>query len=125
MTVLGLAHINLTCPAEREQEVLAFYRDLLGLVPVAKSVGRRTAGGWFDLGGVELHISVDPVSIFEQRANPRHIALFVDALAAQEHGLREAGVELLDHPRPPASGRRCFVLDPAGNRLELIEPASR
>ena len=125
MNVLGLAHVNLTCPAEREDAVLAFYRDVLGLTPIAKTTGRRQAGGWFDLGGVELHISVDPVSITEQRANPRHIALFVSDLTALEARLTAAGAELLEDPRPPATGRRRFLVDPAGNRLELIERAAQ
>ena len=125
MNVLGLAHVNLTCPAEQENAVLAFYRDLLGLAPIAKTTGRRQAGGWFDLGSVELHVSIDPVSISEQRANPRHIALFVSDLTALEAKMAAAGTDLLEDPRPPASGRRRFVLDPAGNRLELIEQAAQ
>lgn len=125
MNVLGLAHVNLTCPAEREDAVLAFYRDVLGLTPIAKTTGRRQAGGWFDLGGVELHVSVDPVSVAEQRANPRHIALFVSDLTALEARLTAAGADLLEDPRPPATGRRRFLVDPAGNRLELIERSAQ
>ena len=123
MNVLGLAHVNVTCPAEREAAVLAFYRDTLGLTPIAKTTGRRQAGAWFELGGIELHVSVDPVSVAEQRANPRHIALFVSDLTALEGRLATAGTDLLEDPRPPATGRRRFVRDPAGNRLELIERA--
>ncbi|MEM7442577.1 MAG: VOC family protein [Pseudomonadota bacterium] len=125
MAVTGLSHVNLTCPAELETEVLRFYREVLELAPIAKAAGRRSTGGWFDLGGPELHISVDPVSVDEQRANPRHLALFVDNLTRIEERLRSAGAELLDDPRPPAHGRRRFALDPAGNRLEFVEAASR
>lgn len=121
MASVRLDHINLACPPEREQAVLAFYRDGLGLTPLSKPAGRRAAGGWFDLGVAQLHISVDAVSVSEQRANPRHLALIVEDLAGLERKLKEMGAELLDDPRPPTVGRRRFVLDPAGNRLELIE----
>jgi hypothetical protein len=36
MTVLGLDHVQLAMPAEREQEARPFYGQLLGLVELAK-----------------------------------------------------------------------------------------
>lgn len=120
MAVVGLVHINLTCPAALETAVLAFYGDQLGLPRLAKPTDRRSAGGWFDLGGPALHVSIDAVSVAEQRANPRHIALIVDDLTTLRRKLKDAGAELLDDPRPAENERRCFVVDPAGNRLELI-----
>ncbi|MEQ9814489.1 MAG: hypothetical protein RLO50_17060 [Azospirillaceae bacterium] len=121
MTIRRLAHINLTTPAEQEVAVLAFYEQSLGLPRKPKPASQRQSGGWFALGDdLELHISVDAIALEEQRANPRHVALWVDGLAELRERLLADGHPVLPDRRPLAGIERFFTVDPAGNRLELM-----
>jgi len=125
MIIRRLAHINLTTPAEQEAAVLAFYEQSLGLRRKPKPASQRQSGGWFDLGdGLELHISVDAISLAEQRGNPRHVALWVDGLADLRDRLAADGHPVLPDRRPLAGIERFFTVDPAGNRLEIMEQAA-
>jgi catechol 2,3-dioxygenase-like lactoylglutathione lyase family enzyme len=97
--VLGVDHVQLAMPRGREDEVRAFYGDLLGLSELAKPANLAARGGvWFAAGEQQIHLGIEDDFRPAMKAHP---ALVVE-------GLDEF--------------RRFYVSDPFGNRLEFIEP---
>jgi catechol 2,3-dioxygenase-like lactoylglutathione lyase family enzyme len=113
--IQGIDHVDVTTPEELEDEVLAFYRDGLGLQPREKPAHLgEEKGAWFVAGAQEVHISIDPHNP-PQRA---HFGLVVDDFEAAVARLREAGVHLEQAPSIPGT-HRLYTRDPAGNRIEI------
>ncbi len=111
---------------------LAFYRDVLGLVPDAPETmdGAEIVSLPFGDAQVELLTSTDPASPitrFLAKRGPgiHHICYRVPDLDAALTACREAGYQLVDQvPRTGAGGRRIAFLHPkatAGILLELTE----
>jgi catechol 2,3-dioxygenase-like lactoylglutathione lyase family enzyme len=118
MSVEGLDHVTVTSPEELESEVLEFYEHFLGLKRLTKPEGARPAGGWFALGGSELHVSRDS-------HNPppaAHLAITVGDFDEVVRRLRESGFHI-EQARPIVGRKRLFTRDPAGNRIEIVSYA--
>jgi catechol 2,3-dioxygenase-like lactoylglutathione lyase family enzyme len=119
MTILRINHVQLAMPRDREAEARRFYGDVLGLREISKPAALVARGGaWFELGDVQLHLGVEADF---RPARKAHVAFEVDDLDSIAVRCRAAGHE----PRfdSAAAGlRRCFVDDPFGNRVELMEP---
>ncbi|HWE99916.1 MAG TPA: VOC family protein [Caulobacteraceae bacterium] len=117
--VYDLEHVQLAMPAGAETAARGFYRDALGLAEVAKPADLAMRGGcWFEAGALRLHLGVDARF---QAARKAHPALLVHNLPALRRRLEAAGFP----PREdePLDGYdRCYVDDPFGNRIELMEP---
>ena len=116
--VIGIEHVQLAMPLGEEQAAQAFYSGLLGLPERAKPAELAQRGGcWFEGPGVKVHLGVEADFRPAQKAHP---ALLVDDLAALLANLTAAGVAVAEDK--PADGRaRCFVSDPFGNRIELMQ----
>ena len=116
--IVGIEHVQLAMPAGQEDAARAFYSELLGLPEQAKPPQLAARGGcWFESPLVKVHLGVDPAF---RAANKAHPALLVDDLAALMTTLEQAGLEVV--PEEPAEGRaRCYVSDPFGNRIELMQ----
>ncbi|HNJ47025.1 MAG TPA: VOC family protein [Novosphingobium sp.] len=116
--ILGLDHLQLAMPARGEDAARAFYTGLLGLPEVAKPPLLAARGGcWFESGAVKLHLGVEADFRPAKKAHP---ALLVDDLSALVAVLEAERVGVT--PDDPVEGRnRCFVSDPFGNRIELIQ----
>ncbi len=119
---------------------VAFYRDELGLEVIerfsvsgegfATGVGVDDAEGEFahlDLGDARLElVAYDPAGADRRGgrvndAGATHLGIGVESVAAVYDGLSES-VETLSEPQTTASGSViCFVRDPEGNLIELIE----
>lgn len=117
--VFALDHVQLAMPAGGEDKARDFYEGVLGLgeVPKPPDLARR-GGVWFESGGLNIHLGVDPKFVAATKAHP---ALIVEGLDALIERLRDCGYapETAD---PLEGRRRAFVADPFGNRIELIEP---
>ena len=117
ITFKRLDHFHICVPPERLEEAKQFYINVIGLEQINRPDHLfSSAGYWFNIGNVQLHIGVEdalPRSI-------RHAALeVIDIDAALKH-LQQHGLEILDEPAIP--GRRRFAfLDPFGNRMELLQ----
>ena len=116
--VITLHHVNVTVPAELEGATKRFYREVLGLKQIPKPATSRQSGAWYDIGGTQLHLSIDEEP---QQMSSRHVCLTVSDLAAAEQKLREAGIEIIPDPRPNSASARFFVRDPGGNQLEIAQ----
>jgi len=117
--IVGVHHVQLACPAGSEEQARWFYGTVLGLTEVPKPPALVARGGaWFRGPGVELHLGVEDDFRPARKAHPGLLVADLTGLVARLEsyglGVRWDG----DFP----GYRRCYVDDPHGNRLELLEP---
>jgi len=116
---MHLSHINVTMPKGSEDTARAFYSGLLGLREIPKPEPLRVRGGvWFDVGGGDIHVSVEDSRFGTDEQ--RHFGLACADVDGLRVKLTVAGVETDDGR--PAPWKRFFVRDPFGNRIEIHEP---
>jgi methylmalonyl-CoA/ethylmalonyl-CoA epimerase len=126
-----IAHVGIAVRAL--DEILPFYRDILGLpdVPLDDADGARIAGLAAGESLVELlegRSPDSPITRFVARKGPgiHHICFAVDDLDGTLARCRSAGLRLIDDtPRLGAEGKRIAFLHPsatAGVLVELTEP---
>jgi len=116
--VVAVDHVQLAMPRGQEGAARAFYQAVLGLEERAKPPVLAARGGcWFSNDQVALHLGVEDHFRPARKAHPALVVQDLDdlcaALEAAGHGVR------FDDEVPGA--RRCYVDDPFGNRIELIE----
>jgi catechol 2,3-dioxygenase-like lactoylglutathione lyase family enzyme len=116
--VTGIEHVQLAMPPGEEAAARRFYSGLLGLPEMPKPPHLAARGGcWFEAPGVKVHLGVEPDFRAAKKAHP---ALLVDDLAGMVAVLEAAGLAVT--PDDPVEGReRCYVSDPFGNRIELMQ----
>lgn len=114
MKVIGLDHVQLAMPPGGEAGARAFYTGLLGITERAKPARLAARGGcWFEDSGLKIHLGVEA----EFRPAPKaHPGLLVDELTALAARLEAAGVAVEWN-----GADRCYVADPFGNRIELLQ----
>ena len=118
----GFHHVQLAMPSGSEAEADAFYVDLLRFARVPKPVALEARGGrWYRRPGIEVHLGIEDHPRPGEKAHP---ALVVRGLAALRDRLAAAGVQTSDDVALDGYDR-CYVRDPFGNRIELIEPIDR
>ena len=116
--LVALDHVQLAMPAGEEDRAEAFYSGLLGLDRQPKPEPLASRGGcWFSNGSVALHLGVEDGFRPARKAHP---ALVVEDLGALADRLIAAGLEVRPDTALPGV-RRCYVDDPFGNRIELID----
>jgi hypothetical protein len=114
--VVAIDHVQLAMPAGREDDGRAFYVERLGFVELPKPAVLAARGGcWFQFGAVQIHLGVEGDFRPAQKAHPALVVAGLDALIAS------AALDPRWSDEIPGT-RRCYVDDPFGNRLELIEP---
>jgi catechol 2,3-dioxygenase-like lactoylglutathione lyase family enzyme len=116
--VVALDHLLLAMPRGREAEARAFYGELLGLKELTKPSNLASRGGvWFVLGNQQLHLGIEAEF---QPARKAHPAFLVRDLRNLRIKLEEKGFDTYQD-EPLEGYDRCYVADPFGNRLELME----
>jgi catechol 2,3-dioxygenase-like lactoylglutathione lyase family enzyme len=116
-TFTSIDHVQLAMPVGGEDTARRFYRDLLGMVELAKPPELAKRGGcWFESGSVQIHLGVEKDFRPAKKAHP---ALRCCDYAGLIEQLRRLGVEV-NEPGDIPGVRRCHVHDPFGNRIELI-----
>ena len=119
--IVGLHHVQLACPPGSEDTSRWFYGTVLGLPEVAKPEPLAGRGGvWFRSAHVELHLSVEQDFHPARKAHP---GLLVEDLVDLARRVEGHGVPVEWDGNFPGF-RRCYVADPHGNRLELLEAIS-
>jgi catechol 2,3-dioxygenase-like lactoylglutathione lyase family enzyme len=109
-------------PKDEERAAEAFYVGLLGFEVLPKPAALALRGGrWFgtDGGRVQVHLGVEEDFRPAKKAHP---ALIVDSLDDLVEVFAQAGIPVRWDEENPAV-RRCYVDDPFGNRIELIDSA--
>ena len=114
---IALHHVNVTVAAEVERAAKDFYGVVLGLEEVPKPKGTRPSGAWYQIGAIQLHLSIERDESGPLRSG--HVCFTVADLNATEQRFREAGVEIIPDPRPQEGTARFYVRDPGGNMLEI------
>lgn len=114
--VVGLHHVQISCPAGSEDALRGFYAGVLGMVEVPKPPALAARGGvWFRAGTCELHCGVEEGFAPARKAHPGIAVSDVDAAAER---VAAAGLPVRWDDAIP--GRRRFHTDdPVGNRVEL------
>lgn len=119
--IVGIHHVQLAAPAGSEARLRWFYGAVLGLPEVAKPPVLAARGGvWFRSAHVELHLGVEEGFAPARKAHP---GLLVDGLEEYARRIESHGVAVEWDDSFPGY-RRCYVADPHGNRIELMEPLS-
>jgi catechol 2,3-dioxygenase-like lactoylglutathione lyase family enzyme len=119
-SVRSVDHVQLPVPVGGSKQARVFYEGLLGLREVRDPAHDRPGSLHYALGWGRLDLRE---GMYSGVAPQAHLALRVDGLAAIAQRLRRAGVVVDEAPLFDAG--RIYVVDPFGNRLELIEPAAR
>jgi methylmalonyl-CoA/ethylmalonyl-CoA epimerase len=122
-----IAHIGIA--VRSLDEILPFYRDLLGLpdVPLDDADGARIAGlaaGDTLVELLEAQHPDTPIGKFVAKRGPgiHHICFAVDDLDGTLARCRDAGVRLIDEtPRLGAEGKRIAFLHPSATAGVLVE----
>lgn len=116
MSVVGLHHVQIACPAGSEDALRSFYGALLALPELPKPPVLAARGGvWFRVGAHELHCGVEESFVPARKAHPAIAVTDLDAVVAT---LEAAGCALTWDTSIPGV-RRFHTSDPVGNRVEL------
>jgi catechol 2,3-dioxygenase-like lactoylglutathione lyase family enzyme len=117
--LLGLHHVQLAAPPGSEEALRHFYGMVLGMTEVPKPPALAARGGaWFRSGRLELHVGIEDDFRPAGKAHPGIIVSDMDAVVRR---LGDHGVTVQWDDNFPGF-RRCYLADPHGNRLELLEP---
>jgi len=114
-----LDHLQLAIPAGGEGRARTFYVDIVGLEEVPKPEELQRRGGlWLKSGEIKVHLGVDKEFAPATKAHPAFRCADYEGLLKRFASRSVAVV----HDEQPFEGKRhCYVLDPFGNRIELIE----
>ncbi|GAA4427389.1 VOC family protein [Acidovorax lacteus] len=117
MAIHSIDHVQFGFAKGREAELRHFYGDLLGLSEVVDGEGRPGTLR-FEAGAQRIDFVALPRPLPGEGV---HLALSVEGLPSLRQRLQRAGVAI-DEQRPLPGHRRLYVQDPAGHRIELLEP---
>lgn len=122
----GILETVLYYDEHEEVEVESFYRDILGLRPIGKKVGRFL---FFRIGSSVLLLFNVEASL-KQKSPPPHgtfgpgHACFVvsrDAYGLWKEHLARSAVPTGEEIEWPRGGRSFYFYDPSGNQLEIAD----
>ncbi|KNX38014.1 VOC family protein [Luteipulveratus halotolerans] len=116
MSVIGLHHVQIACPAGSEDALRAFYGGVLGLAEIEKPEALRARGGcWFRAGAQEIHCGVEADFRPALKAHP---CLLVDDVDEVADAVAAVGGEVRWDSQI-VGVRRFHTDDPVGNRVEV------
>ncbi|WP_068089164.1 VOC family protein [Polycladidibacter stylochi] len=118
MQILRIEHVQLAMPSGGEAKARTFFVELLGMREVSKPQALANRGGcWFEAGAVHLHLGVEENFLPARKAHP---AFVVSDLTRLRQRLEVNGYNCQDDVAIQGF-KRCFVADPFGNRIELMQ----
>ena len=98
---------------------LVFYVDMLGLRARSDRPDFSFGGAWLDAGSQQVHL----IEATPPDNRGQHFALAFADLSSVVAELREHGLEVTE-PVISGTSLQAFVVDPAGNRVELHQPGA-
>lgn len=116
--ITALDHLQISIPAGRLDEALAFYAGLLGFTRVAKPPElAATPGAWLTQSGFSLHLGEEENFVTDGCGHPAFCVADLDALMAK---LTQAGIRVrMD--AGPSGYKRGSAWDPFGSRIEFMQ----
>ena len=118
MSILSIDHVQLGFASGHWSLMRHFYTHLLGL----RELHEASPGRTLRLAAGAQRIDLVPADDWRRPPAPAHLALSVRDLPRVRDRLKVAGW-VLDESRPQPGHLRYYLHDPAGNALELLEPA--
>lgn len=114
MKVTAVHHVSIN--VDDVPAAVRFYTEVLGLTRRDDRPDFGFDGAWLDIGDQQVHLieAAPPENVGQ------HFAVLVDDLDAAVAEVRAHGIRVSD-PSPVGTGRQAFLLDPAGNAIELHE----
>lgn len=117
---VGLDHVQLAAPEDRESEARHFFKEILGWTEIPKPEPLQKRGGvWFKCGIHEVHIGVQKDFAPATKAHPAFHVHNIEALKV--HLARQNVTIIHDEARTEEGITRFYVHDPFGNRIEFLE----
>ncbi|HEK18827.1 VOC family protein [Mucilaginibacter sp.] len=117
ITFKRLDHLHICVPPEKLEDARAFYSEIIGIELIERPDHLfSSAGYWFNIGNVQLHIGVEPAL----PRSIRHTAFEVEDVDAARQLLQKNNIEIIEEPVIPGRRRFAFI-DPFGNRMELLQ----
>ncbi len=117
--LIQIDHVNVIVPKSLEEVAKHFYGSLLGLTEIPKPLESRGRGGaWYELGNVQLHLSVKADAEIGCRG---HVCYTVADVGFAEERLCADGIEIIPDDQPVAGKPRFYVRDPGGNLIEIAQ----
>ncbi|MEU3840897.1 VOC family protein [Streptomyces sp. NPDC028635] len=117
--ITAIDHVQLAAPPGSEDALRAFYTGVLGMTEIPKPPVLAARGGcWFQAGAVQLHLGVEEDFRPARKAHPGLRVTGIEAYAAH---LTALGTEVTWDDNLPGH-HRFYAQDPAGNRLEFLQP---
>ena len=118
MKVTRFHHVSVNSNDTPVDEMVAFYRDVLGLGDVPRPEIPGVPGHWHAVGDQELHLVGAPPTGTAIDPTGHHYCVAVDDLDAALAELEERGVEYLRAVQGESTVQ-IWISDPAGNTIEL------
>ncbi|TAE31105.1 MAG: glyoxalase [Cytophagales bacterium] len=114
-------HNHLALHVKDIQTSTQFYREVLGLKPLAVPDNLKAIRSWFDLGdGQQIHLMAGRTDPFTHDKNGSHIALFVNDITKSEVFLKARNITF--HKQTRFDGVvQIYFPDPDGYLFELNE----
>ncbi len=118
--VIGIHHVQITVAPEHLAKAKAFYVDLLGMTPIYDPFGKQ---GFWLAAGDRQQVHVRPEANVDRARTRSHPAFLVDDVAALRDKLDREQYTIYEEPKLDGF-ERFHVLDPSGNRIELMQRTS-
>lgn len=117
--IVALDHVNVVVSKTLEDVAKHFYGSVMGLKEIPKPLELRGRGGaWYELGGVQLHLSAKADDAVIKKG---HVCFTVVDVPSAEERFVAAGVQIIPDDQPIAGQPRFYVRDPGGNLLEIAQ----
>jgi catechol 2,3-dioxygenase-like lactoylglutathione lyase family enzyme len=114
-----LDHIQIAMPAGAEEAARRFYVGVLGFEEIPKPAELAPRGGaWFRSGSTNVHLGVDPDFVPARKAHPALRCSQYDTLLER---LADHDIPVVPDSLPFEGRRHCYIADPFGNRIEIID----
>ncbi len=118
MMIKTVDHVQLSMRADDTDAMRDFYLDVLAMIEVEKPHALKARGGfWVKAGMMNIHFGVDDSFVAQKKP---HIALGTDDLDNLAARFEQRNLAVTWDTKIPDI-RRFFSVDPAGNRIELME----
>jgi catechol 2,3-dioxygenase-like lactoylglutathione lyase family enzyme len=106
-TFTAIDHVQLAMPGGQEQAARNFYAGVLGMREPPKPAELAARGGcWFEIGGVQIHLGVEPDFHPAKRAHPAFRCAEYDTLLDK---FRSAGITVHEPNDIPACAAATFT----------------